>query len=77
MAGDAGERVDEGAGRDVEADIARRGVEAASMVEREGCDAELGRVEAEREMMHDRVADKRRFDDVVECDSRFCEAARR
>ena len=42
-----------------EAEVARRRVERLVDGEREGRAAELGRIEAEEEVMHDRVADRR------------------
>ena len=69
MAGDAGQRIDEGAGRDVEAEIARPRLVGAVDRQREGRAAELGRIEAEDEMMHDRIADQRRFEDLAARDA--------
>ena len=65
MAGDAGQRIDEGAGRDVEAEFARARFVSRVDGQREGRAAELGRIEAENEMVHDRIADHRHFDDVA------------
>ncbi len=68
MAGDAGQGVDHGAGGDGEAEVARFRFARAVDGERKGRAAELGRVEAEHEMMHDRIADKRDLDDFAALD---------
>ena len=68
MAGDAGQRIDEGAGRNVEAKFARARLVSRVERERERRPAEFGRVEAKHEMMHDRVADQRHFQDFAACD---------
>ena len=47
MAGDAGQRIDAGAGRDGEPEVARARLVAAVDRQREGRAAELGRIEAE------------------------------
>ncbi len=68
MAGDAGQRIDEGAGRNIEAEFARTRFVSRVEGKRERRPAELGRVEAKHEVMHDRVADQRHFQDFVACD---------
>ena len=65
VAGDAGQRVDERAGRDVDAKLARARFVSRVEGKRERRAAEFGRVEAEHEVMHDRVADQRHFQDFA------------
>ena len=65
MAGDAGQGEDARAGRDVEAEVAGRASIGAVDGEREGRAAELDRIEAEEEVMHDRVADRGHLENVV------------
>ncbi len=69
MAGDAGQHVDARAGVDAEPQVARPGVDGAGDGEREGCLAELGRVDAEEQMVHDRVADDDGVEHVVGIDA--------
>ena len=69
MAGDAGQRIDEGAGRDVEAEVSRARLVGAVDRQREGRAAEFGRIEAEEEMMHDRIADQRDLEDLARATS--------
>ena len=68
MAGDAGQRVDKRAGRDVETKLARARFVSRVECKRERRPAEFGRVEAKHEMMHDRVADQRHFQDFAALD---------
>ena len=68
MSSDAGQRVDEGAGRNVEAKFARAGFISRVDGQRERRSAELRRIEAKHEMMHDRVADQRDFQDFAALD---------
>ena len=65
MPGDAGQHIDKGAGRDFEAEVARPRFEPAVDRQRERRAAQLGRVEAKNEMMHDRIADQRHFQDFA------------
>ena len=65
MAGDAGQRIDEGARRDIEAEVAGARFVGRVDRQRERRPAELGRIEAENEVMHDRVADDRHFEDLA------------
>ncbi len=80
MAGDAGQHVDARAAIDVEVDLARPGVDRAGDGEREGRLAELGRVDAEEQMVHDRIADEDGIENVVAVDAalarRPCRSAR-
>ena len=68
MAGDAGQRIDERAGRNVEAEFARARFVSRVEGKRERRPAEFGRVEAKYEMMHDRIADHRHFQDFAALD---------
>ncbi len=72
MAGDAGQRVDAGGIVDRgEADLGGVELDGAVGGEREGGAAELGRVDAEQEVVHDRVADEDQLEDVVGVDHRL------
>ena len=71
MAGDAGQRIDERARRDVEPQLARPRFVSAVDRKRERRAAEFGRIEAENEMMHDRIADQGRFEDFAARDARL------
>jgi len=61
VAGDAWQRIDIGAWREPEAACARRRFVSAVDRQRERRDAKLGRIEAEKQMMHDRIAGDRRL----------------
>ena len=54
-----------------EVEFLGRGVHGARDGEREGRAAQLGRVDAEEEMMHDRIADEDAVEDVVALDRRL------
>ena len=69
VAGDARQRIDERPGRDVEAEIPRPRLMGAVDRQREGRSADLGRIEAEDEMMHDRIADQCRLDNLISRDA--------
>ena len=69
MARDAGQRVDERARRDVEAKLAGAGFVGRVEGKRERRSTKLGRVEAENEMMHDRIADQGHFQNFVAFDA--------
>ena len=69
VARDAGQHVGAGAGMDGEAELGRRQPHRLVDRERERRAAELGRVEAEQEVVHDRVADERDLEDVVARDA--------
>ncbi len=71
MAGDAGQGVDEAAWSDRQAEFRRAGVEAAIDRQREGRAAELGRVEPQKEVVHDRIADHRHFKNLATLDVRL------
>ena len=68
MAGDAGKRIEISARRDVEADVARPRLIGAVDRERERRAAELGRIEAQHEVMHDRIADQGHLENLGPCD---------
>ena len=70
MAGDAGEGVDARAFVDRQADVAGAEVQRVGDGERERRAAELGRVDAEEEVVHDRVADEDALEDLVGGDRR-------
>ena len=71
MAGDAGQAIDEGAGRDVKVEFARARLEGAVEGQRERRAAEFGRIEAEEQMMHDRIADHRDLENIGAGDPRL------
>ena len=71
VARDAGQDVDARTRIDVEVDVARRQGKPAGGREREGRAAQLGRVDAEQQMVHDRVADEGRVENVAARDARF------
>ena len=58
VARDAGQHVDPATGVDVEVDVACLQVEPVRPREREGGAAQLGRIDAEQQVVHDRVADE-------------------
>ena len=64
MAGNAGQAIDESAGRDIEAEFARPRFEGAVQRQRERRAAEFGRIEAEEQMVHDRIADHGDFENI-------------
>ena len=63
VAGDAGQDVDARVGVEAEVDLLGPEVERVGGGEGEGRLAELGRVDAEQEVVHDRVADDHRLED--------------
>ena len=63
VAGDAGQDVDAGVLVQAELDLLGPEVQRVGGGEREGGLAELGRVDAEDEVVHDRVADDHRLED--------------
>ena len=65
VAGDAGQDVDAGVLVQAELDLLGPEVERVGGGEREGGLAELGRVDAEDEVVHDRVADDHRLEDQL------------
>jgi hypothetical protein len=65
VAGDAGQGVDACAGVEVQGDLARPEAQGFIGGEREGCAAELHRIDAEHQVMHDRVADDRHLQEVA------------
>ena len=69
MAGDAGQAIDESAGRDIEAEFARARLKGAVECQRERRAAKLGRIEAEEQMMHDRIADDGDFENIAARDA--------
>ena len=69
VAGDAGEEVDAGVLVQAELDLLGPEVEGVGGGEREGGHAELGRVDAEDEVVHDRVADDHRLEDQLAGDA--------
>ena len=71
MAGDAGQGVDARALVDWQAEIAGAEVQRVGDGEREGRAAELGRIDAEEEVVHDRIADEDAFEDLVALDVAF------
>ena len=71
MAGDAGQGVGEGPGRDFKAELARPRLIGAVDGQREGRAAELGRIEAENEVVHDRIADQCHLQDFAARDARL------
>ena len=72
MTGDAGQHVDPPAGVDVERDVARAQAEPAGAGQREGGAAQLGRIDAEQQVVHDRIADEGRVEDVAARDAGVC-----
>ena len=64
MAGDAGRHIDLRAGVERQADFTRAHLHRAGNRQRERCAAQLHRADAQRQMMHDRVADQHRLDNV-------------
>ena len=70
VAGDAGQGVDARAGIEVQADLARLEAQGFIGSEREGRAAELHRIDAEQQVVHDRVADHRHLEEVGYCDLR-------
>jgi predicted YcjX-like family ATPase len=71
MAGDAGQHIDPGAGVERDVDLRGLDVDRAGDGQREGCAAKLGRVDAQEQMMHDRVADEDRVENVGAVDLAF------
>ena len=71
MAGDAGERVERAPSLTGRPRSLAREVQRVGDGEREGRAAELGRVDAEEEVVHDRVADEDAFEDLVAQDAAF------
>ena len=69
VAGDAGQDVDAGVRVQAELDLGRPEHQARGGGEREGGLAELGRVDAEQEVVHDRVADDHRLEDQLRVDA--------
>ena len=69
VAGDAGQDVDAGVLVQAELDLLGPEVERVGGGEREGGHAELGRVDAEDEVVHDRVADDHRLEDQLAGDA--------
>ena len=69
VAGDAGQEVDAGVLVQAELDLLGPEVERVGGGEREGRHAELGRVDAEDEVVHDRVADDHRLEDELARDA--------
>ena len=71
MAGDAGQHEDAGIGMDPELDL--RGPDGDRPVgrERERRPAQLGRIDAQQQMMHDRIADEGDLEDLAQADTRF------
>ena len=65
MAGDAGQRVEARAAVDLDVDLMRPELQRARDGEREGRLAEFGRVDAEEQMVHDRIGDEDAVEDVV------------
>ena len=68
---DARQEVRAGAGVDVHPEVARLHGHAAIDHERERLHPELGGIDAEHQMVHRRVADQGRLDDVVAVDARL------
>ena len=68
---DARQEVRAGAGVDVHPEVARPHGHAAVDHERERLHSELGGIDAEHQMVHGRVADQGRLDDVLAVDSRL------
>ena len=64
VAGDAGQDVDARTGVDEQAELGRGRVDRPVRGERERRAAERGRVDAEQEVMHDRVADEGQLEDL-------------
>ncbi len=71
VAGNAGQDVDAGVGVEAEFDLLGPEVERVGGGEREGCLAELGGVDAEQEVVHDRVADDHGLEDQGRGDAGF------
>ena len=69
VAGDAGQEVDAGVLVQAELDLLGPEVERVGGGEREGGHAELDRVDAEDEVVHDRVADDHRLEDQLAGDA--------
>ena len=69
VARDTRQDVDTRAGIDVELDVGRRHCQSAGGREREGRAAQLGRVDAEQQVVHDRVADEGSVENVAARDA--------
>ena len=65
VARDAGQHVDARAGVDIEVDVSCLQGQPVRPREREGGTAQLGRIDAEQEVVHDRVADEACIQDVA------------
>ena len=65
MAGDAGQHIDIGAGIELEIELAGGQVIGKAGRQRKGRAAELGRIDAEEQMMHHRIADEDDFENVA------------
>ena len=65
VAGDAGQRVNARALVDGQAEVLGREAQGAGGRKREGCLTKLGRVDAEEEVVHDRVADEDGLENVI------------
>jgi hypothetical protein len=71
VAGDAGQDVGPGVGMEVQLQLLGPEGDARVGGEREGRPAELRRIDAEQQMMHDRVADEGGVEDLVDGDIRL------
>ena len=71
MAGDAGQHVEPRAAADIDVDLMRPELQRAGDGERERRLAELGRVDAEEQVVHDRIADEDAVENVVAVDVAF------
>ena len=69
MAGDQGKRVDPGPGRDMQTEVMGARVIRPVDGQSKGCSAEFDRIEAEEEVVHDRIADRGHLDDPVALDA--------
>ena len=65
VAGDAGQHVDARVAMQLQVDDVRAQGERVVDRERERRAAEFDRIDAEQQVMHDRIADQRRFEDVL------------
>ena len=71
MAGDAGQHIEAGAAVDVDIDLMRPILQSPGNGERKRRLAKLRRVDAEEQMVHDRVADEDHVENVVAVDFAF------
>ena len=71
MAGDAGQHVQPCPAADIDVDLMRPELQRARHRERERRLAELGRIDAEEQMVHDRIADEDAVENVVAVDVAF------